>query len=268
MRARPLPSPLALPPRGRVDALRQLSLFGLAYLGYQAVRGLVATDGPRPFVDATRIIDTERALHVFVEPRLQAWVTSHAHWLLVLADWSYLNAHVPLTGAALAFLYLRRRESFRPVRDMFLIAMLLGLIGYAVYPTAPPRLMPQWGFSDSIRQFTGIDAQRGAAALLLNPYAAVPSMHVCVAVMTAGSMIGVARRRVTRLLWAAYPAWIVVVVLVTANHYLTDVALGALTAGISALIATRRPARARPRTLALARLGAGDRFSDPRQPIN
>ncbi|HET9094781.1 MAG TPA: phosphatase PAP2 family protein [Solirubrobacteraceae bacterium] len=239
-----------LSPHGRIGPLRELArevaLFGLAYLGYQLVRGLVAAGGPRPFSDATRIIDAERALHVFIEPRLQAWVTAHAHWLLDLADWSYLNAHVPLTGGALVFLYLRRNESFRLVRNTLLIAMLLALIGYAVYPTAPPRLMPQWGFSDSVRQFTGIDAERGAAALLLNPYAAIPSMHVCVALLIAGPMVRLARRPLARVLWRAYPAWIVVVVLVTANHYLTDVLLGALTARGAAVLAQRLAARARP----------------------
>ncbi len=246
---RPL-SRFAPPPNGWLDPLRQVSLFALAYLGYQVVRGLVAAGGPRPFGDATRIIDAERALHVFIEPRLQGWVTTHAHWLLDLADWSYLNAHVPLTGGALVFLYLCRNESFPFVRNMFLIAMLLALIAYAVYPTAPPRLMPQWGFTDSVRQFTGIDAERGVAALLLNPYAAVPSMHVCVALMIAGPMSRLARRRLSRLLWRAYPAWIVVVVLVTANHYLTDVVLGALTAVGAGVLARGLAARARPQTWA------------------
>jgi membrane-associated phospholipid phosphatase len=226
-------------PHGRLDVARQLVLFVAAYVGYETVRGLVGTAGPRPFDDATRIIELERTLHVFAEPAIQAWTTTHARWLLDLADWTYLNAHFALTAAALVFIYLRRNDSFYFVRNMFLLAMLIALIGYCVYPTAPPRLMPQWGFSDSIRQFTGINAEQGAVGLLVNPYAAVPSMHVCFALMISVPMSRLVHSRLARVLWRVYPLFIVFVVVVTGNHYFTDVALGALTAALSAALAKR-----------------------------
>ena len=78
-----------------------------------------------------------------------------------IADWTYLNAHYFVTFAALVFIYLRRNDSFYFVRNMFMIAMGIALVGYALYPTAPPRLMPEWGFTDSISQFlTGGTADR------------------------------------------------------------------------------------------------------------
>ncbi|MGH2877776.1 MAG: phosphatase PAP2 family protein [Solirubrobacteraceae bacterium] len=239
-------------PHRRTDAARQLLMFAVAYAGYELVRGLVTTSSSRALADATRIIDFERALHVFVEPRMQSWATTHAHWLLDIADWTYLNAHFALTAAAMVFIYLRRNDSFYFVRNMFMVAILIALIGYSVYPTAPPRLMPQWGFSDSIRQFTGIDAQQGAAGLLLNPYAAVPSMHVCFALMIALPMSALVHSGVARVLWRVYPLFIVFVVVVTGNHYFTDVALGALTAATAAALAKQLLARARPDVWAFA----------------
>ena len=228
-------------PGGPLDVARQLSLFALAYMGYQSTRGIIGISGARPFGDATRIIDFERALHVFVEPRIQAWTTGHAHWLLDIADWTYLNAHFALTATALVFIYLRRNDSFQVVRNMFMVAMLVALVGYCAFPTAPPRLMPQWGFSDSIRQFTGVNPEQGAASLFLNPYAAVPSMHVCFALMIGLAMSRLVHSRAARLLWRLYPLLIVFVVVVTGNHYFTDVALGALTAAVSAALARQRP---------------------------
>ena len=65
----------------------------------------------------------------------------------------------------------------------------------------------------------------------MNFYAAVPSMHVCFAVMIGGSMSRLTRWRPGKILWALYPLLITFVVVATANHYLTDVFLGALTAG-------------------------------------
>jgi membrane-associated phospholipid phosphatase len=239
-------------PHGRLDVARQLLLLLAAYLGYETVRGLVGVAGPRPFDDATRIIDLERTLHVFAEPAIQTWTIAHAPWLLDVADWTYLNAHFALTAAALVWIYLRRNDSFYFVRNMFMLAMLIALVGYCIYPTAPPRLMPQWGFSDSIRQFTGVDAERGTVSLLVNPYAAVPSMHVCFALMIALPMSRLVHSRVARGLWRVYPLLIVFVVVVTGNHYFTDVVLGALTAAVSAALAKQLLARARPDVWAFA----------------
>ena len=53
-------------------------------------------------------------------------------------------------------------------------------------------------------------------------------------------------RRAVRFLWRLYPLAITAVVVVTGNHYLLDVLLGALTAGVSALVAGALAARGRP----------------------
>ena len=87
----------------------------------------------------------------------------------------------------------------------------------------------------------------------VNFYAAVPSMHVCFAVMIGGSMSRLTRWRPGKILWALYPLLITFVVVATANHFLTDVFLGALTAGASALLAQRLLARARPDVWAFGR---------------
>ncbi len=178
-------------PRGWLDLFRQILLFVGALLSYDLVRGLVEDGNPyRPFGDAMRIIDIERTLHVFVEPSVQAWAINK-HWLMDGLDWIYLNGHFVVTLAVLAFIYARRNKSFYFVRNMFMISMGLALIGYWLYPTAPPRLMPEWGFTDAISQFvtggTG-SIDTGPTKAFVNFYAAVPSMHVCFAVMIGGSM--------------------------------------------------------------------------------
>jgi hypothetical protein len=244
-------------PRERADAVRQLALFGASYGLYEVVRGLVGSGGTRPYADATRIIDVERSLHVFAEPRIEAWVTVHVHWLLEIADWTYVNAHITLTAAVLVFVYLRHNASFYFVRNMFLVAMGIALVGYVAFPTAPPRLMPAWGFTDPVEQFTGVRLEHGATDLLFNPYAAVPSMHVCVALMIGGTMSRLVSGRVLRVVWLLYPLYITFVVVATGNHYFTDVALGAVTAGVAAIAAKRLLARARPEAWAFRPVAAG-----------
>jgi PAP2 superfamily len=233
-------------PRGWLDAIWQISLFAVAYLLYELVRGVVnGNDVAQASWNATKVIDLERTLHVFIEPSIQAWAMN-AHWLMDVADWTYLNAHYALTLGALVFIYLRRNDSFYFVRNMFMIAMLFALVGYALYPTAPPRLMPEWGFTDAIQEFTGVTAEHGPTSALLNLYAAIPSMHVCFALMIGWPMSRLVRRRPVRIAWRLYPLFITFVVIATGNHYLTDVVLGAFTAGISGLLAGKLLARARP----------------------
>lgn len=237
--------------------LRQIALFLGAYLLYQLVRGLIGGSPYKPFGDATKIIHLERVLHVFVEPSIQAWAAS-THWLMDIADWTYLNAHDFVTLGVLVFIYVRRNDSFYFVRNMFMIAMAIALVGYALYPTAPPRLMPEWGFTDSISRFIGapvsLDYEPGKA--FLNFYAAVPSMHVCFALMVGWPMARLVEGWPARIAWSLYPLLITFVVVATGNHYLTDVFLGGLTAAASALMAGRLLARAKPQAWTFGRATA------------
>ena len=242
----------ALPHGGR-DALTQLLLFVATYALYQVVRSLInGNDVAQASWNATRIIDFERTLHVFVEPSIQAW-TANVHWLMDAADWVYLNSQAVVTIWVFLYLYSRRHGSFCYVRNAFMVAMAIALVGYAVYPTAPPRLMPEWGFTDSIRQFTGFSIEGHPVKSLLNLYAAVPSIHVTFALLVAWPMAKLTRRPWTRALWLLYPLLVTYAVVATGNHYLTDAVLGALTAALAMLVSGRLLARARPQAWSLAR---------------
>jgi hypothetical protein len=246
-------------PHGWIDLLRQISLFVGAFLLYDLVRGLVDHGNLyKPFGDAMRIIDVERAIHIFVEPSINAWV-ANTHWLMDVADWIYLNGHFFVTVGALVFIYLRRNDSFYFVRNVLMVSMGIALVGYWLYPTAPPRLMPEWGFTDSISQFvtggTGF-IDKGPAGAFVNTYAAVPSMHICFALIIGISMSRLVRHGWARLAWRLYPLLVTFVVVATANHFFIDVFLGALTAGASAVVAKRLLARARPEKWAFGQVPA------------
>jgi hypothetical protein len=129
---------------------------------------------------------------------------------------------------------------------MFMVAMLVALVGYALYPTAPPRLFPGEGFTDTIAEFTGGAQDSQTASLLVNKYAAVPSMHIAFSTMVAVSAIALVRHRAAKVLWALYPPTVFCVIVATGNHFWFDAAAGALvavTAGVVALQLGRlRPA--------------------------
>src|SRR6202451_2325150 len=221
-------------PHGWLDVLRQVSLFGAAYLAYRFVRGLVEGDANEAFAHARDLISLERTLHVFVEPSIQAWA-SGSHFLMVAASWTYVNAQTSVTVAALVYLYLRHNRNFYFVRNMFMVAMAIALLGYIVFPTAPPRFLPEWGFIDTVADLTGVHVSHTSAAMtaLVNPYAAGPSMHVAFALMIGCTLARLVRWRVLRVLWLLYPLLMAFVIVVTANHFIIDAVLGAFTAAAS-----------------------------------
>ena len=244
LRLRSLPAQLL--PHGPLDALRQVLLFVVAYYAYRYTRGLV--DDPRSatvaFQNARSIIHIEQTLGLFVEPSVQAWSAS----VPVLQDftsWMYINAQSTITLAALIYLYLFHNASFYFVRNMFVVAWIIAIIGYILLPTAPPRFLPEWGFFDSVAQFTGISQDSVTVNALFNPYAAVPSMHVGFALMIGIPLAKLSRHRVTRIAWALYPLLVTFVIVATANHFIADAVLGALTAGAAGWVAAWM-ARARP----------------------
>jgi hypothetical protein len=223
------------------------------------VRGLVEGDANAAFAHARSLISIERGMHVFVEPSIQAWA-SGSHFVMVLASWLYVNAQGSITIAALLYLYLRHNRNFYFVRNMFLISMAIALIGYTVFPTAPPRFMPEWGFIDTVADFTPVNLSHTSASMstLFNPYAAVPSMHVAFALMIGWPLALLVRSSVVRVLWIVYPFVMTFVIVVTANHFILDALLGALAACASACgaswLARARPAAWRFSTVAPRRL--------------
>src|SRR4051794_8938115 len=231
-------------PQGGIDALRQLVLFAGAYYAYRIVRGVVDGQVTVAFQNARHIVDAERTLGIFFEPNLQHWALNH-RWIVDAANWSYVNSHFLITTTFLIWLYLARNESYYYVRNMFMVAMGLALVLYVAYPAAPPRFLPEWGFSDTVTDAVG-QTSANNANLLYNPYAAIPSMHVAFALMIGIPAFKVVRHRYLRYVWLAYPPIVAFVVLVTGNHFWVDAALGAMVAAISAAASSWALGRARP----------------------
>ncbi len=242
-------------PHGPLDVLRQVLLFFVAYNGYRLVRGMADDPGvtAAAFEHARNLIGIERGMHLFVEPAVQSWASGSA-WIIDAASWMYINAQTSVTLAALAFLYLFHNRSFYFVRNMFMVAMGFALVGYMLYPTAPPRFLPEWGFVDAVSDFTGVPSDNVTVNALFNPYAAVPSMHVCFALMIGVPLARLVQHPAARVFWVLYPLLVVFVIVATGNHFLSDAFLGAVTAGVSAYAAAWL-ARARPAAWTFQRAG-------------
>jgi hypothetical protein len=223
-------------PKGGSDALVQLSLFVMADILYETVRGIAESNPAVAFSNARAIVDFEQSTGLFFEQGLQAWAMGQ-RVLIDMANFMYVNSHFVMTTGALVWLYLRHNERFYFVRNMFMVAMGLALVGYVLMPTAPPRFFSELGFVDTIAYYVNVKHDSGLVALFFNPYAAVPSMHVAFALMISIPALLVVRHRIAKVLWGLYPLLVTFVVIVTGNHWFMDAVAGAFVAGVSALVA-------------------------------
>jgi membrane-associated phospholipid phosphatase len=232
-------------PNGPGDALRQIGLWVVADLCYEAVRGIAEGRASDAFANGRILIDMERSTGTFFEPGFQGMLLGQ-RWLIDLANFAYMNTHFVLTASFLVWLYLFRNETYYFVRNMFMVAMGLALVGYAFFPAAPPRLFPEFGFVDTITDFSQVNHDSAVVKLFVNPYAAVPSMHIAFALMIAGPAVRICRHAAAKVLWALYPLFVMFVVVVTGNHFWLDAAAGALVASLSGIAAAYLFARLRP----------------------
>ena len=200
------------------------------YALYETSRGLVAGDSATAVRNARTIASIERGLHVFGEVHVQ-----HAAWavpgLIGTLGVLYLTLHLVVTGVYLLWLHRRRPAAFPVVRTALLGASLLALVGFLAFPTAPPRLAAL-GVADTISHGS-LNLNHGLVSALYNPYAAVPSMHICYAVIVGASLFRYGGRPVLRVLGLVYPVLQLLVIVATGNHFFFDAATGAAVAAVS-----------------------------------
>jgi hypothetical protein len=221
-----------------------LALYGL----YELARGLLVGDTAQADRHADQLVGLERSLHLLFEASVQRGAQA-LPGLTGLLGVAYLTLHLAVTAAVLLWLHQRRPAAFPFVRTTLLLASALALLGFLLYPTAPPRLAGI-GIADTVSNGT-VDLNKGLVSSLYNPYAAVPSMHIGYALIVAASLLRHARHRFSRTLGALYPTFVLLVVVATGNHFFLDAAAGALVAGLAAAAAVflTRPAVTTPLTV-------------------
>jgi hypothetical protein len=219
-------------PKGWPDFLLQLGLFVVADIFYELSRTLAKGNIAAAFVHARDIVHVEKSLGVFTELDVQKFALSHG-WVLSVADFTYFHAHFAVTVIFLFWLYLRRNQYYYFVRNIIFAANILALIGYISFPAAPPRMLTDLGFTDTLERFATLNHDSGVIALLANPFAAVPSLHTCYALVIGLTCFFLFRWMPIRVLALFYPALIVFSIVATGNHFWTDAVLGAIVATIA-----------------------------------
>ena len=219
---------------GRNEAAIGLGTYAL-YLGVRALK-LRSGGRERAARNAERLVGLERRLGLHLEPALQRALLPRTR-LVAGLNAAYVTLNVGLTVGWLMHLHRRRDPAFHRIRRAAVAATLGAQPVFLLFPVAPPRALE--GFVDTVEAVSGIDLDRGLVAELYDPIAAMPSIHVAYAVVTAEALAATARSGIVRGAARIYPPAVAVVVLVTANHFVLDAVAGALL-GRAALRFTER----------------------------
>jgi len=195
------------------------------YAAYLAVRQVKLRRGARAEAErnARRVVALEEGLGIHVEPALQRALLPRRRLVAVL-NVAYVTLNVALTVGWLMTLFRRRDPAFHRLRRAAVLTTLGAQPVFVLFPLAPPRT--QDGFVDTIESVSGLDLDRGLVAELYDPIAAMPSIHVAFAVVTAAGLRDAGRSPWMRRLAPGYPPAVALVVFATANHYVLDAVAG------------------------------------------
>jgi membrane-associated phospholipid phosphatase len=235
-------------PRGWGHLALQFAFWIGFYFAYQLARGLADRGGVEAaFANGEWIIGLQRDLHSMFELTLQRAVEG-SDVLIQATSITYWLSQFAVVGLALLYVYFKAHDRFAGFRNVLIVGNLIGLLGYVLLPTAPPRMFPEAGFTDTLAAHSTVNHSSTFVAFASNPYAAMPSLHALDALIVSVVMATVVRRRWAKALWLAWAPWVWFAVMATGNHFWLDVAAGVAVAGVAAVIVYRpwRYVRSRP----------------------
>jgi membrane-associated phospholipid phosphatase len=225
-------------PRGWAHLAFQFLIWMGFYVAYQVARGAADRSVTDAFQNGEWVLRQERELGALFEPAVQR-VVDTSSLMITLTSFTYWLSQFAVVGVTLLWVYFRHHEKFAGFRNWIILANLVGLVGYILVPTAPPRMFPEWGFVDTLAQYSSVNHDSGLIAFASNPYAAMPSLHAMDALIVGIVMFGLVRSKLAKALWIAWPIWVGFSVISTGNHYWLDVVAGFVLAVATGLVLHR-----------------------------
>lgn len=225
-------------PEGRLTRLFfELTVLLLGLFSYHLVRGAVNGRVEEALNNANGLIGFEKGLGIFWELHLQALITNHAS-LVNFFNNVYIWGHLPVIGALAAWIFFFRRDCFARYRNAFLISGAIGLIFFITLPVAPPRLVPDAGFVDTVTLNNNAYRVLQPTAFV-NQYAALPSLHFGWNLLVGIALFQTTRSWYARAFGLLMPLVMFSAVVLTANHYILDPIVGGAIALAAIWLATR-----------------------------
>jgi hypothetical protein len=205
---------------------QEIAIIAFGYWLYTLGRNAIPERETLAYRHGRSIQHLQQFLHLDWELAVNRFVARN-EWLAQAMDYYYATLHFLVTIGVMVWLFTRRPHVYRGARTVLVGTTMLGLLGFYLYPTAPPRLLPQYGYIDTLLKFhTWGSLADPKIAQHSNQFAAMPSLHIGWAIWCGAALFFCARRLWVRLLGLLYPLGTLVVVVGTANHFFIDAVAG------------------------------------------
>jgi len=208
------------------------TVFYAVYSFIRNTQGSASVSRNLAFGNARRVIHLEELTGLYHERVIQ-----HAFLRvdLLMSMWNvfYGTFHFIITIGVLVILFRQFPNRYRRWRTALAATTAVALVGFALYPLMPPRLLPaSYGFVDSLKSYGSLwSFDSGAMNRISNQFAAMPSLHFAWSLWCACALVPALRRNWTKVVMALYPLITLLAIVITANHYVLDAAGGALALG-------------------------------------
>lgn len=207
---------------------QEIVIIAVGYWLYTLGRNAIPEQASIAIRHARSIQHVQDYLHLNWELSFNHFVAAN-EWLAQVMDYYYATLHFLITPIVMVWLFARRPHLYRGARTVLVTITLTGLLGFYLYPTAPPRLLAGYHYVDTVLRFhTWGSLADPDIAEHSNQYAAMPSLHIGWALWCGIAIYACADRRWVRLLGLAYPLATLAVIVGTANHFLLDAVGGVL----------------------------------------
>jgi PAP2 superfamily protein len=205
---------------------QEIAIIGFCYWIYGQVRNLVPEQASIAARHGRGVQHLQDALHLNFERSVNRFVAGHEPVAQVM-NYYYATLHFVVTIGCLVWLFVAHPRIYRGARTVLFATSLIALAGFYLYPLAPPRLLPQYGYIDTVLKFhTWGSLADPNIAQHSNQYAAMPSLHIGWALWCGAAIFLCARRRWVRALGLIYPVATLLVIVGTANHFIIDAVAG------------------------------------------
>lgn len=200
----------------------EILLIAVSYWTYSLIRNAVPEQKSAALRNADWIWDVEHSLGLAFERSVNHAVDS-VTWLIVGMNYYYATLHFIVTLGVLVWLYRCHPGRYAATRLVLFATTAVALVGYYLYPLAPPRLMPGGDFIDTVVVHnTWGSMASGDLKNMSNQYAAMPSMHIGWSLWCGLTIFALASVPWVKVLGLLYPTLTLVVIVATANHFWLD----------------------------------------------
>jgi F0F1-type ATP synthase assembly protein I len=200
-------------------------LFITVSILYKISRYIAIGDADLAFSNAYAVANFEKNIGIFYEIPLQQLFLDKTKFVKFLNSF-YTSVHVPSIIAFFIWLYQKHRNNYKLIRNCFLIANFLTLFIFISFPCAPPRMLTDLGFVDTLLEISKVNLYSGVRAHLFNQYAAMPSMHFGTSLLIGVCVFLLAKNSFIRFVMLLYPLFVLLVIVVTGNHFFLDAIVG------------------------------------------